>query len=106
MRNIILKGEIKMKEMNKEIMENGAVEIVEEVAEKLTFKENCLAYGLAGIFGIGVVTTGYLAFKGGKKLYNTIKDKRKLSEESDDESIVDVEDDEIHEVENNETEEN
>lgn len=85
-----------MEEMNN-VIENGAIEVVEEVTEKLSFKENCIAYGIAGIFGIGVVTTGYLAFKGGKKLYDTIKDKKKIKEESEQEEVVDVEEDDIQE---------
>ena len=94
-----------MEEMNKEIMENGTMEIVEEVAEKLTFKENLAAYGLAGIFGLGVVTSGYLLVKGGKKLYDTIQSRRVKTVESKDEVVVDVEED-IHEVKDDESEQN
>ena len=95
-----------MEEMNKEIMENGAMEIVEEVTEKLTFKENLTAYGLAGIFGIGVVTTGYLLIKGGKKAYDAIQSKRVKTVESKDEVVVDVEEEDIHEVKDDESEQN
>ena len=95
-----------MEEMNKEIMENGAMEIVEEVTEKLTFKENLTAYGLAGVFGIGVVATGYLLVKGGKKAYNVIQSKRVKTVESKDEVVVDVEEEDIHEVKDDESEQN
>ena len=95
-----------MEEMNKEIMENGTMEIVEEVTEKLTFKENLTAYGLAGIFGIGVVTTGYLLIKGGKKAYDAIQSKRVKTVESKDEVVVDVEEEDIHEVKDDESEQN
>ena len=95
-----------MEEMNKEIMENGAMEIVEEVTEKLTFKENLTAYGLAGVFGIGVVATGYLLIKGGKKAYDVIQSKRVKTVESKDEVVVDVEEEDIHEVKDDESEQN
>ena len=95
-----------MEEMNKEIMENGAMEIVEEVTEKLTFKENLTAYGLAGIFGIGVVTTGYLLVKGGKKAYDAIQSRRVKTVESKDEVVVDIEEEDIHEVKDDESEQN
>ena len=95
-----------MEEMNKEIMENGAMEIVEEVTEKLTFKENLTAYGLAGVFGIGVVATGYLLIKGGKKAYNVIQSKRVNTVVSKDEVVVDVEEEDIHEVKDDESEQN
>ena len=95
-----------MEEMNKEIMENGAMEIVEEVTEKLTFKENLAAYGLAGIFGIGVVATGYLLVKGGQKAYDAIQSRRVKTVESKDEVVVDVEEEDIHEVKDDESEQN
>jgi hypothetical protein len=86
-----------MEEMNKEIMENGAIEIVEEVTDKLTFGQNCLAYALAGTFVIGVTTVGYLGYRGTKMLVNKIKDKKKITVEESGEDIVDVEEEDIQE---------
>ena len=86
-----------MEEMNKEIMENGAIEIVEEVVEKLTFKENVIAYGLAGIFATGVVTIGYLGYKGTKAIVKNIRDKKKYEAVESDEEIVDVNEEDIQE---------
>jgi hypothetical protein len=93
-----------MEEMNKEVMENTMTEVVEEATGKLTFGENLAAYGLAAVFSIGVVTTGYLGYKGVKALVGKIKSKKQLSEESEEET-VEVEDTDIHEVEDNESEE-
>jgi hypothetical protein len=95
-----------MEEMNKELLENGTIEIVEEVAEKLTFKENVLAYGLAGVFAVGVVTTGYFAVKGVKALSDKVRDNIKGKKVESEQEVVDVEDEEIQDVDDNETEEN
>jgi len=84
-------------------IENTTVEIVEEVTDKLTFGENCLSYALGGTFIIGVAAIGYLGYKGTKKIVKTIKGKKKITEESE-QKIVDVDQEDIHEVENDETE--
>ena len=95
-----------MEEMNKEVMETGMTEIVEEVAEKITFKDNLTAYTLAGTFAIGAGTICYLAYKGCKKLGKMLHDRRKKAIESTDETVVDVEEENIHIVKDDETEEN
>lgn len=94
-----------MEEMNKEAIENGVTEIVEEATEKLTFKQDLAAYALATIFGVGVATVGYGAYKGTKAMIGKIKNKKKISEESDQE-VIDVEEENIHEVKDNESEQN
>ena len=95
-----------MEEMNKEIMENGAMEIVEEVTEKLTLGQNIAAYALAGTFIMGVGTIAYFAGKGGRKIYDKIKSKRVNTVESKDEVVVDIEEEDIHEVKDDESEQN
>jgi hypothetical protein len=85
-----------MENMNNEVMENTVTEIVEGATEKLTFKDNVAAYGIATIFATGVVTIGYLGFKGAKAIASRIKEKRNLKEESD-EGVIDVEDGDIRE---------
>ena len=92
-----------MEEMNNQVIENGT-EIVEEVVEKLTFKENLGAYALAGFFAVGVITTGVGLYKGGKWLYNKAKKDVKVVDDTSDEAVVDVEEDEIHEVKDDESE--
>ena len=92
-----------MEEMNNQVIENGT-EIVEEVVEKLTFKENLGAYALAGFFAVGVVATGVGLYKGGKWLYNKAKKDVKVVDDTSDEAVVDVEEDEIHEVKDDESE--
>jgi hypothetical protein len=89
-----------MEEMNKELMENTVTEIVEEAADKLTFKENVIAYGLAGVFAVGVATVGYFGYKGVKAISNKVKSniKGKMEEQSEQEEFVDVEENNIHEV--------
>lgn len=84
-----------MEEMNKEIMENGAIEIIEEATEKLTFGQNCLAYALAGTFVLGITTAGYLGYKGTKMLVNKIKDKKRITLDESEENIVDVKEEDI-----------
>ena len=74
-----------MEEMDKNL--DTVTEIVEEVTEKLTFKQNCAAYGITAVFGVGVIATGYGIFKGGKKLYNTIKNGKKKSGTSEEDAI-------------------
>jgi hypothetical protein len=80
-----------MDEMEKLIDEvTGVTEVVEVATDKLTFKENIMAYSLAGIFVTGLVTVGYLGYKGTKKLANKIRDKREskvVTEEAVDEVI-------------------
>lgn len=90
-----------MEEMNKEVMETVMTEIVEEVAEKLTFKDNLTAYALAGTFAVGAGTICYLAYKGGKKLGKMLYDKRKQAIESDEEIVVDVEEEDIQDIKDN-----
>ena len=92
-----------MEEMNNQVIENGT-EIVEEVVEKLTFKENLGAYALAGFFAVGVVATGVGLYKGGKWLYNKAKKDVKVVDDTSDEAVVDVEEDEIHKVKDDESE--
>ena len=92
-----------MEEMKNVNVENTVNEVVEVVTEKLTFKENCIAYALAGVFVTGLTTVGYLGYKGGKKIVRKIKDKResKVSTEmknSDD--CVDVDYKTVRENEN------
>lgn len=76
-----------MEEMNKEIMENTVTEIVEGTITKSTFKENLMAYSLAGVFVTGLATIGYLGYKGTKRLSKKIRNKR--------EQEVDLEQDEV-----------
>ena len=90
-----------MEEMNKNI--DTVTEIVEEATDKLTLKQNIAAYGMAGVFGMGVLATGYGIFKGGKKLYKAIRGKKNDVSGSE-EDAVDVDYEEIHEVKDNETE--
>lgn len=79
-----------MEEMQKLNVEDTVTEVLEVATDKLTFKENVLAYGLAGIFVTGLVTVGYVGYKGTKKLVKTIRDKREVkveTEEAVDEEI-------------------
>lgn len=57
-------------------VEDTVTEVVEVATDKLTFKENLMAYSLAGIFVTGLVTVGYLGYKGTKKLTKKIRDKK------------------------------
>ena len=91
-----------MEEMNNQVIENGT-EIVEEAVEKLTFKENLGAYALAGFFAVGVITTGVGLYKGGKWLYNKAKKDVKVVDDTSDEEVVDVEEHDIHEVKDDES---
>ena len=91
-----------MEEMNNQVIENGT-EMVEEVVEKLTFKENLGAYALAGFFAVGVITAGVGLYKGGKWLYNKAKKDVKVVDDTSDESVVDVNENEIHEVKDDES---
>ena len=91
-----------MEEMNNQVIENGT-EIVEEAVEKLTFKENLGAYALAGFFAVGVVATGVGLYKGGKWLYNKAKKDVKVVDDTSDEEVVDVEEHDIHEVKDDES---
>ena len=93
-----------MEEMNNAI-ENGTMEIVEEVTEKVTLGQNIGAYALAGTFVIGVATIGYLSYKGITKLADKIKSKRVNTVESED-KVVDIEEEDIHEVKDDESEQN
>jgi len=90
-----------MEEMQNLNVEDTVTEAVEVVTEKLTFKENLLAYGMAGIFATGLVTIGYLGYKGTKGLYYKIKDKRESKVEAE---VVDKtdEDTDYDDFENNE----
>ena len=91
-----------MEEMNNQVIENGT-EIVEEVVEKLTFKENLGAYALAGFFAVGVVATGVGLYKGGKWLYNKAKRDVKVVDDTSDEAVVDIDADDIHDVKDDES---
>ena len=91
-----------MEEMNNQVIENGT-EIVEEVVEKLTFKENLGAYALAGFFAVGVVATGVGLYKGGKWLYNKAKRDVKVVDDTSDETVVDIDEDDIHDVKDDES---
>lgn len=94
-----------MEEMNNVNVENIATEMVEEVSDKLTFGENLTAYVLAGVFVTGVAAIGYLGYKGVKGISKKIKNKKKYEEVDDAEQAVnDVEECDIHEVKDNETE--
>lgn len=86
-----------MEEMNNKATENTVTEIVEEATDKLTFKENVMAYALAGVFVTGLATIGYLGYKGTKKLSNRIRNKREESDVLEEEVINDVEH-EVHET--------
>ena len=77
-----------MEEMNKGIVENTVTDIVEESVDNLTFGENVIAYGVAAVFMVGLVTTTYLGYKGGKLLVNKIKEKRERSKESEQYEVV------------------
>ena len=94
-----------MEEMNN-VIENGTMEIVEEVTEKLTLGQNATAYGLAFIFGVGLATTAYAGYKGVKLVAGKIKSKRVKTVASKDEVVVDVEEEDIHEVKDDESEQN
>lgn len=86
-----------MEEMNNNATENIVTEIVEESTDKLSFKDNVMAYALAGVFVTGLATIGYLGYKGTKKLSNRIRNKREESYVLEEEVINDVED-EVHET--------
>jgi hypothetical protein len=95
-----------MEEMNKELMENTVTEVVEGAVDKLTFKETCLSYGIATVFGIGVVTTGYFAFKGVKAISKKIKKNVKGEMvESENDEVVDVDKEDIQDMEDENSEE-
>ena len=91
-----------MEEMNNQVIENGT-EMVEEVVEKLTFKKNLGAYALAGVFAVGVVATGVGLYKGRKWLYNKTKKNIEVIDDSSEETVVDVEENEIHDVKDDES---
>lgn len=92
-----------MEEMNNQVIENGT-EMVEEVVEKLTFKENLGAYALAGFFVVGVGTTCVGLYKGGKWLYNKVKKTDKVGvDETSNEEVVDVDEKDIHDVKDDES---
>ena len=81
------------------------MEIVEEVTEKLTFGQNAAAYGIAFVFGVGLATTAYAGYKGVKSLAGKIKSKKKVVKESND-KVIDIEEEDIHEVKDDESEQN
>lgn len=91
-----------MEEMNNQVIENRT-EMVEEVVEKLTLKENLGAYALAGFFAVGVGATCVGLYKGGKWLYNKTKKNEKVDETASDEEVVDIDEDEIHDVKDDES---
>ena len=65
-----------MEELKNINVEEPVVEIAEVVTDKLTFKENLAAYSLAGVFGIGVITIGYLGYKATNKIMDKIMAKK------------------------------
>ena len=92
-----------MEEMNNQVIENGT-EMVEEVVEKLTFKQNLGAYALAGFFAVGVGATCVGLYKGGKWLYNKTKKNDKVEDPTaSDEEVIDIDEDEIHDVKDDKT---
>jgi hypothetical protein len=72
-----------MEEMQNLNVEDTITEVVEVATDKLTFKENILAYSLAGVFVIGLTTVGYMGYKGTKKLANIIRDKKRAKVETE-----------------------
>jgi hypothetical protein len=89
-----------MEEMQNLNVEDTVTEMVEVTTDKLTFKENVIAYSLAGIFVTGLVTVGYLGYKGTKKLANKIRDKKQSKVEI--EEVMDDVNDEKDYSENDE----
>lgn len=71
-------------------------EMVEVITDKLTFKDNLIAYGLAATFIVGVGTISYLAAKGSFKLLNKIREERKSKVVIDQEETVDESDEQEH----------
>lgn len=86
-----------MEEMNN-VIENEAVEIVEEVVEKLTFGQNIAAYALAGTFVVGVATVGYFGYKGTRKLIGKFKSKKGIETNDHTGDVVDVEEEDIQDI--------
>ena len=68
-----------MEEMNNILSTDNTVTEMVEVADKVTFKENVLAYALVGIFAAGLTTIGFLGYKGAKSLSKKIKSKKEKS---------------------------
>ena len=87
-----------MEEMNKETMETTVTEVMEGATNKLSFKENIYAYALAGVFVTGLATIGYLGYKGTKKISNKFRNKRKQEVVHEEQEVIDVEETDIHEV--------
>ena len=90
-----------MEEMNNQVLENVEV-VVEEAVADITFGEKCLGYTLVGLTTVGAITLGVAAVKGGMKLYKRLKSKKESAKE--DETVIDVEEEEIHEVKDDESE--
>jgi len=65
-----------MEELKNINVEEPVVEIAEVVTDKLTFKENLAAYTLAGVFGIGVITIGYLGYKASNKIMDKVMNRK------------------------------
>ena len=86
-----------MEEMNNLEMNQEVTEIVEAAAEKLTFGQNALAYGLATVFGVGVCTIGYGCFKGGRAIARKLRDRKERTVMADDD--VEYEDDNVQDIE-------
>lgn len=91
-----------MEEMNNLEMNQEVTEAIAVATEKLTLGQNILAYGIATVFGIGVITIGYGGYKGGKALVGKIRSKKEKAVEAVDDVEDDIED--IHDVEYNEAE--
>jgi hypothetical protein len=79
-----------MEEMQNLNVEDTITEVVEVATDKLTFKENILAYSLAGIFVTGLTTIGYLGYKGTKKLVKNFKDKREVKVVAEEAPVEDI----------------
>jgi len=87
-----------MEEMNKLNTENAMTEVVEEVTNKITFKENLLAYTLSGVFVTGLATISYLGYKGVKRLSKKVRNKKEEKVDLKPGEVIDVDDESIHEV--------
>ena len=94
-----------MEEMNNEVLTDVSEVIIDEVSD-LTLGQKCVGYALVGFCAVGVITAGTAAVKGATKLYKNIKDKKRIKEAEVENEVVDVEETDIHEVKNEETEEN
>lgn len=86
-----------MEEMENKVIENIETAEVVETFNDLTLGQKCAGYAVSGIFLIGVATIGYAGYKGTEKLIKHIRNK-KVNKEEEDETTVDIDETEIHEV--------